>query len=90
LSKRTSHFSSTPQNSKKSPTLCLFHFSGDACPNQYNLGRGYKKRGAPLEEVDAVVKEMKQKGQKGNPLNQPLSLHYVTPLTLRIMGDKVS
>jgi hypothetical protein len=48
------------------------------------------KRGAPLEGIDAVVKEMKQKGQKGNPLNQPLSLHYVTPLTLRIMGDKVS
>jgi hypothetical protein len=50
---------------------------------------GYKT-GRPSEGVDAAVKEMKQKGQKGNPLNQPLSLHYVTSLTLRIMGDKVS
>jgi hypothetical protein len=73
---------------KKLSTLCLVHLNGDACPNQDNLGRGIK-RGAPLEGVDAVVKEMKQKGQKGNPLNQPLSLHYVTSLTLRIMGDKV-
>jgi hypothetical protein len=48
------------------------------------------KTGRPLEGVDAVAKEMKQKGQKGNPLNQPLSLHYVTSLTLRIMGDKFS
>ncbi len=33
---------------------------------------------------------MKKKGQKGNPLKQPLSLHYVTSLTLRIIGEKAN
>jgi hypothetical protein len=30
---------------------------------------------------------MKQKGQEGYPLNPPFSLHYVTSLTLKFIGE---
>jgi hypothetical protein len=45
------------------------------------------ERGTPLEGKCLVIKEMQQKGQEGCPLISPLSLHYVTSLTLRIIGE---
>jgi hypothetical protein len=71
------------QNARKQQHLFLINF-----PDKLHSIKW--KRRKPLRQEDgAVAKEMKQKGQKGNPLNQPLSLHYFTSLTLRIMGEKV-
>lgn len=47
-----------------------------------------KERGTPLEAKGLVVKAMKQKGQEGCPPNPPFSLHYLTSLTLIIIGEK--
>jgi hypothetical protein len=52
-----------------------------------NLSRGIK-RGAPLDGIDVVVKEIKQKSQEGYPLSSPFSLHCVTSLILKILGEK--
>jgi hypothetical protein len=49
------------------------------------------KCGEPLrEEKGAREKGMRQKGQKGYPLKPLLSLHFVTSLTLKIIGEQIT